>query len=51
MREKAEAKKKAAAEGGQMPLGRRQTMAKVIAKEEKRITDSQVAGTSLTFAE
>jgi len=45
MREKAEAKKKALAEGNVPQRGRQMTMAKIIAKEEKRITESSVAGT------
>ena len=55
MIEKAEAKKKAAAEAAngqaQPEITRRQTMAKIIAKEERRISDSQVAGTQLSFEE
>ena len=52
MRERAEAKKKAAAMG-ETPasIGRRQTMRKVLDQEERRISESQVKGATLSFNE
>lgn len=53
MREKTEAAKKAKADAANAPpIARRQTMAKKIASEEKRMeTGSQVPGAQLSFAE